>query len=116
MRQDLRLRSPKLFKQVYAQGKSVHAEDLVLHYLKGDRDEQAGVGFSVSKRVGNAVTRNKLKRRLRAIMEEFAVALKPGVLLVFVARPGAATASFGGLNESVRDLLRRARGLEVGSQ
>ncbi len=116
MRQDLRLRSPKLFKQVYAQGKSVYAEDLVLHYLKGDRGEQTGVGFSVSKRVGNAVTRNKLKRQLRAIMEELAEALKPGVLLVFVARPGAATSSFGSLNESARNLLRRAQVLEAGSQ
>ncbi len=116
MCEDLRLRSPKLFKQVYAQGKSVHTEDLVLHYLYRDRNKQTGVGFSVSKRVGNAVTRNKLKRRLRAIIMEDAVVLKPGFLLVFVARPGAATASFGSLNESMQNLLRRAQVLEPGNQ
>ena len=116
MREDLRLRSPKLFKQVYAQGKSVHAEDLVLHFLYHGGDEQTRVGFSVSKRVGNAVTRNKLKRRLRTIVAEGAVILRPGFLLVFVARPGAATASFGSLNESVRDLLHRAHVLDAGSQ
>ena len=116
MYEDLRLRSPKLFKQVYAQGKSVHAEDLVLHFLYRDKNEQTRVGFSVSKRVGNAVTRNKFKRRLRAIVMEIGVALKPGFLLVFVARPGVATTSFGSLNESARDLLRRAQVLEASSQ
>ncbi len=104
-----------MFKQVYAQGKSVHAQDLVLHFLYSSTDEQTRVGFSVSKRVGNAVTRNKLKRRLRATVAESEGALRPGFLLVFVARPRAAMASFASLRESGRDLLRRAHVLDAGS-
>ena len=116
MRKDLRLRSPKLYKQVYAQGRSVHAEDLVLHFLYTETGEPARVGLSVSKRVGNAVTRNRVKRRLRAVVAEVAGSLRPGSLLVLVAKPRAATITFQDIKASVLSLMARARALEEGTR
>ncbi len=72
---------------------------------------QSRLGFSVSKRVGKAVVRNKVKRRLREVLRP--VSLKPGQDIVFIARPAAATADFAALREAVLGLLSRAHLVET---
>jgi ribonuclease P protein component len=63
-------------------------------------------GFSVGRRLGGAVVRNRVKRRLREILRS--VPLKPGWDIIFIARPAAAGADFTGLGKSVLNLLSRA--------
>jgi ribonuclease P protein component len=63
-------------------------------------------GFSVSRRVGEAVVRNRVKRRLREILR--AAPLEPGWDIMFIARPKVAGASFASVEKSVRGLLARA--------
>ena len=64
-------------------------------------------GLSISKQVGKAVTRNRVKRLLREILRP--APIKPGWDIVFIARPAAANAEFTELRGSVGDLLSRAR-------
>lgn len=68
-------------------------------------------GFVVSKRVGNAVTRNLVKRRLREIMRQLdqAARLPVGHDYLFIARPVVATVPFGIVRASVEGLLTRAK-------
>ena len=73
------------------------------------------VGFSVSKKVGNAVTRNKVKRRLRECFRPFLGDVKPG-LYVVVARPSAAKATFQSLDRDVRYLLKKQNALKEGNR
>jgi ribonuclease P protein component len=63
-------------------------------------------GFSVSRRVGEAVARNRVKRRLREILRS--APLVPGWDIIFIARPKVASASFASLEESVQSLLSQA--------
>jgi len=63
-------------------------------------------GFSVGRRIGKAVVRNRMKRRLREILR--LLPLEPGWDIIFIARPKATSASFASLRKSVQGLLSRA--------
>jgi ribonuclease P protein component len=103
MQKQYRLQKNKAFQYVYHRGRSASCRDLVLLVAKG-RGLQ--VGFSVSKKVGNAVTRNLVKRRLRECFRPHLGDVKNG-LYVFVARPSAANATFSSLRQQVDSLLKK---------
>jgi ribonuclease P protein component len=65
-------------------------------------------GFSVSKRVGKATVRNRVKRRFREGLRANLGQLKPGYDLILTARPAAANAKFGEIRLTIEELLRRA--------
>jgi ribonuclease P protein component len=113
MRKDLRMGSPKLFRLTYSQGRSVATGNLVLYFLRNEDYEKTKVGFSVSKKIGNAVVRNRVKRRLRGIVATDVGSLEPGFLLVFVARPKAASCPYSELRASAISLLKIAKALRT---
>ena len=80
---------------------------LVLHAVRTPESTWR-CGFSVSRRVGNAVTRNRVRRRLREIVRRHLTTVAPGWDLVITARPASAGAPFGALSQSADELLRRA--------
>lgn len=63
-------------------------------------------GFSINRRVGGAVVRNRVKRLLREILRE--TPLRPGWDIILLARSAAAKASYAELKEEVGNLLVRA--------
>ena len=63
-------------------------------------------GFSVSRRVGKAVVRNRVKRLLREILRQ--TPLQPGWDIIFIVRSVAAKAKYVDLEKAVKDLLFRA--------
>ncbi len=68
-------------------------------------------GLSVSRRVGNAVARNRVKRLLREILR--LTPLQPGWDIIFIARPAAAATKHARLDRSIDSLLSQARLLSV---
>jgi len=91
---------------VYSEGRSWACGLLVMKALPNGLT-LSRLGFSISRQVGKAVVRNKVKRWLREILR--VTPLKPGWDIVFIARPPAATTSYSELKKSVEDLLSRAR-------
>ena len=105
-----RLTAPEQFRAVVRRGRRSGGPVLVLHLLvpeSGQAVAQPRAGFVVSKAVGNAVTRNLVKRRLRHLVAERLEGLPDHALLVVRAQPAAATASYDDLGREVDRLLDR---------
>lgn len=104
-----RLRRRSEFQRIYAAGKAYPESLVVLHVLSlTDRPDERQVGFSVSKKVGGAVVRNRVKRRLREIVKPMLPRIRPGLHLVIAARSRAAAATFPEMVQSVTRALARA--------
>jgi len=72
-------------------------------------------GFVVGRQIGNAVGRNRVKRRLREVVRARYPALPPGMDLVWIARPPIVAADYAAISAAVTGLLRRARLLRESS-
>ncbi len=110
MRGEEYLTKSQQYALVYSKGSS-RASNLVVMKALPSGLTLSRYGFSVSKRVGKAVTRNRVKRLLREILR--ITPLKPGWDIIFIARPAAATADYANLKKATEDLLSRARLLET---
>jgi ribonuclease P protein component len=98
------------FDLVYEKGRSWAAKEIVIKALPNGLD-LTRYGLTVSRRVGKAVVRNKIKRRLREILRQ--MCLPSGWDLIIIARNPAANADYNTLGKSVVKLLNRA-GLFMG--
>ena len=105
IRREMRLRSRKDFDAVFRQGRSWNNELLVLRTLPNSLPHNR-YGFVTSKRVGNAVVRNRVRRRLREIIR--AQTLIPGFDVVLSAKASSAAASFQSLGGAAVRLLTRS--------
>ena len=103
---------PEQYTLVYAKGSSWSCDLVVMKALPNGLP-LTRCGFSVSRRVGKAVVRNRVKRLLREIVRP--MPLKNGWDIVFIARPAVATADYTSLKRAVEGLLSRARLLEAAS-
>jgi len=77
------------FDRVFRQGRSHAARELVLYVFPRDSDDPPRLGLSVSRKVGGAVERNRVKRMLREAFAEAGSGLPAGTDAVLVARPDA---------------------------
>jgi len=100
-----RLGDNKNYRYVYRRGKSYPSKNLVLVYLKG---KEQRFGFSVSSKVGNAVTRNRIRRCLREDVRRMRTQLKCGKY-IFIARPALKAVPHAELTRELQALLARAR-------
>lgn len=101
-----RLTGDKRYSQIHRQGRSAANRLLVIRYLANGL-EHSRFGFMVSKRVGNAVVRNKVRRRLREAVR--ANPVLGGWDAVFIARRGIEQAGFSQVQRAAGNLLRRTR-------
>ncbi len=109
MRRAQRLRASADFRRVRGAGRAWSHPLLVLLVAPGpDAAGSTRVGISANKRVGNAVTRNRAKRRVREAVRARYRHVPPGWDLVWILRPAAGPASFAALAGAVDVLLRRA--------
>ena len=110
MRGEKYLSKPQQYALVYNEGSSWVSRLVVMKALPNGLSVSR-YGLSVSKRVGNAVTRNRVKRLLREILR--VATLKSGWDIVFIARPAVAIADYSSLKRTVANLLSRACLLEA---
>ena len=105
MQHKLRLTGDKRFDQIHREGRSAANQYLVIRVLPNGLDHNR-FGILVGKRIGNAVTRNKVKRRLREALRQ--APLATGWDAVLIARKGVEQATFQEVVRASDDLLRRS--------
>ena len=107
MKQRFRVRKNERFQEIHKLGRSYTNELLVLCLLPNNLP-YSRCGFSVSSRIGNAVNRNRIKRRLREAMRLRMDTVKIGWDLVFIARHPIRSADYQEMDAACARLLRRA--------
>lgn len=114
MERRLRLRDDADFRRIRADGRAFGGPLLTL-LVRPNGLPHNRYGFVVSKRVGNAVARNLVKRRLREILRHLdrAGRVSPGHDLAFIVRPRLAETPFDLIRDAVEAQLRRAKLLQV---
>jgi ribonuclease P protein component len=100
------------FERVYRQGRSIANRHLVLYTFPNASAQSPRLGLSVSRKVGGAVQRNRVKRLLREAFAHAEGGLRPGQDVVVVARPGAGELAeregLAGVEESLSELIAKA--------
>lgn len=105
LEQKFRLRKRTEFAYSYSHGKTFFGEYINLVIFKR-KDKLLRIGFSVSKKIGKSVVRNKTKRRLRAIVQSFVGQISKGYNLIVVAKAGIEKQDFEVLKNSVVKLFK----------
>lgn len=105
MQYTVSLKLNHVFRRLYRKGARAATPCLALYSRPNGRQENR-LGLTTGAKLGHAVVRNKLRRRLRAIYRIHEAELKPGFDLVVVCRSASVTASYQRLE---RDFLKLAR-------
>jgi ribonuclease P protein component len=99
-----RVRRAATFAELRRDGRRVRSGPLTVTWLPGPAEQPPQLAFAIGRRVGNAVVRNRLRRRLRSLFAELGSQLLPGTFLVGAA-PAAATLDHGELRRLLSNAL-----------
>ena len=120
--QQSRMRRPEDFRRVLRTGRRAGGSVIAGHLLLADGSagavrsgDPAKVGFVVSRAVGSAVVRNRVKRRLRELMRRRVASLPGGCLLVLRAHPAAAGVRQADLAADLDLVIERLLRRQVGA-
>lgn len=101
------LKQNHIFRRLFARGDCAVGKTVVVYSRKNGTDKNR-IGFSTGVKLGHAVVRNRVRRRLREVYRRNEALFQPGYDLVVVARGRSVNAAFGLLQE---DFLRQCREL-----
>lgn len=105
LKKKLRLTKNKEYSYIYRKGTKLKGRYFSIYAIKGSKEMK--IGFSLSKKVGNAVIRNLYKRRLHEIFKDLLPILKTNKYVV-VASPYIKEASYEDLKKDISTTLKKS--------
>ena len=108
MKRRYRVREDRRFREIRGRGRSYSGELLVLCALANDLPDSR-FGFAVNSRIGNAVVRNRIKRRLREVARLRMAQIRPGWDIILIARKPIRSADYHQIETACARLFRRAQ-------
>lgn len=102
------LQKDRDFRKVYRHRNSM-ANRLLIIYIRENQQAYNRVGFTVSKKVGKATVRNRVKRRMKESYRKNHHQIKIGYDVVFIARDTAANSSMAEIESAMMHLLRKKK-------
>ncbi len=116
MKKELRIKKNEEFQEVFKKGRSFANRQFVVYVLPKQGQLSFRIGLSVSKKLGNAVTRNRIKRYIRQAIFEMAEILYAENDYVIIARKPAAEMSFFEVKKSLQHVLKVGKVLKKEKQ
>jgi len=104
-----RIKKNEEFQAIFKHGKSFANRQLVIYYKYKQKQTHFRVGLSVGKKIGNAVTRNRVKRYLRECFIHLEDDILPDLDIVIIARQPASEMDYKAFKSSLLHLLSRQR-------
>lgn len=111
MQHTIAIKENHVFRRLYRQGKNA-VSPLLAVYCKKNRLGCNRLGITVSTKVGKAVTRNLVRRRIKEAYRIHEEEFRPSFDVVIVSRVRAADASFGEIEASLLQLMQKLRLME----
>ena len=108
MKKNFRVKREKDFKAIFKEGTSFANRKFVVYQLENQQNHFR-VGLSVSKKLGNAVTRNQIKRRIRHILLSVREHLADNVDFVVIARKGAESLDYAEMEKNLLHVLKLSK-------
>ena len=109
MKKAFRVKENKEFQDIFKNGKSFANRQLVIYYRKKQDQTHFRVGLSVGRKIGNAVTRNRIKRYLRQAFRELEDQIQSQCDIIIIARKPTKDMAFSEVKSSLIHLLSRER-------
>lgn len=97
------------FQSIFRNGKIWSNEVAVLYLTRNVADASPRLGICVSKKLGKATVRNRIKRLIHEVCRLRWSSFKPGLNLIVLARRGALEKPYAVVERALEDLFRRAR-------
>lgn len=107
MKKEYRIKKNDEFQRVFKKGKSFANRQFVVYKLRREKeDTHFRIGLSVSKKIGNAVCRNHVKRCIRQTFHELEQEIEQGNDYIIIARKPAANMDFHEIKKSLIHVLK----------
>ena len=113
VKKSLRIKKNEEFQKVFKKGKSFANRQFVVYCLEKQEQTDFRIGLSIGKKIGNAVTRNRVKRYVRQAFLELQDEVKSGYDYVIIARIPAATLDFHETKKSMEHVLKVAKMIDT---
>ncbi|WP_168123259.1 ribonuclease P protein component [Paenibacillus sp. HB172176] len=108
MRRSLRLRNREDFSRIYRKGKSFANGQFVVYWSKQRIAEPFRLGVSASKKIGNAVVRNRMRRMVKEIVRHQEHRIVPHTDFILIVRKPATAMKMKEMEKSVHHVLKKA--------
>lgn len=112
MRKSYRVKKEKEFQKVFSKRQSCANRKFVVYVLEKPEQQHFRVGISVGKKIGNAVVRNAVKRKIRASVYQIRTAICPTCDFIIIARPGVEKLTSNEIQTNLEHVLKLATILE----
>ena len=106
MKKSFRVKKAQEFQHVFRQGRSKANRQFVVYVLANRETKHFRIGISVGKKIGNAVVRNAVKRKIRQAVQELKPILRPDRDFIVIARKPAAILSTAEIKHSLLHVFR----------
>jgi ribonuclease P protein component len=109
MKKEYRIKANKEFQQIYKNGKSFANRQFIIYKYKNQDIDHFRIGLSVSKKIGNAVIRNRVKRYIRQVFTELKDDINDQYDYIIIARKPVAEMDFFQVKKSLIHVMKIAK-------